>query len=1113
MVDEAALQDDELLTVLLDEEGFSAGRTRAIRPREMTTDPPLSFAQQRLWFLDQLVPGEPFYNLASALCLSGKLEVAALERSFSEITRRHETLRTTFHPIESRPVQVIAPATPLTLPVVDLSRLPETERDVAAVRLAQEEARRPFDLARGPLLRATLLRLGAEEHVLLLTLHHIASDDWSKGVLNRELAALYEAYAVGRPSPLPEPAIQYADFAVWQRERLRGEALEAQLAYWKRQLAGLPELDLPAARPRPPVQSFRGDRHSLLLPEALSEALKALSRREGATLFMTLLAAFQTLLARYTGQDDVVVGSPIAGRNRVEIEPLIGFFVNTLVLRTDLSGDPTFRELLARVRNVALGAYGHQELPFEQLVEALQPERDLSRNPLFQVTFVLQNTPSRPLQLRSLAVRPMVVDGAMEKFDLTLSMRETEQGLEGSLRYSTDLFDGPTIARMAGHLRILLEGIVADPDRRLSELPLLTEPEHYQMLVQWNATATEYPSDRCIHELFEAQAARTPDAVAVVFEDRQLTYRELDAHANRLAHHLRGRGVGPEVPVGICVERSLEMVIGLLGILKAGGGYLPLDPTYPTERLAFMLDDARAPVVVTHGRLLEALSDRPARVVCLDTDRDRIARESDGNPISGATAANLAYIIYTSGSTGRPKGVEIRHDSVLNLVAWHQRVYGVTPADRATQLAGPAFDASVWEVWPYLTAGASIHLPDEMTRTSPPKLLEWLAARGITLCFLPTPLAEAVLEGPWPTGLALRALLTGGDQLRRRPREGLPFSVVNHYGPTECTVVTTWGPVSADSETGAPPPIGRPIANTRVYVLDRQLQPVPVGVPGELHIGGDGLAQGYLHRPELTAERFVSDPFGGEPGARLYKTGDLARYCPDGSLEFLGRLDDQVKIRGFRVEPGEVEVVLGQHPAVREAVVLAREDQRGDQRLVAYVVAVQDSTPTPTDLRGFLRAKLPEYMVPAAFVPLAALPLTPNGKVDRRALPAPDRSGPELDSGFVPARTPVEATLARMWAEILGLDRVGIHDDFFALGGHSLLATQLVSRVRDAFRVDLPLRRLFETPTIAGLAEGIEREGRGGQLREVAITPVSRERHRAKLSSLSPGADGPQSGE
>jgi amino acid adenylation domain-containing protein len=1060
---------------------------RAIPRRGGTGPCPLSFSQQRLWFLDQYERNSSLYNVPGALRLRGSLNVAALEQSLNELIRRHESLRTTFSMVEAEAVQIISPSVEVPLSVVDLAGRPKTEREEEALRLVREEARRPFDLAQGPLFRSKLLQLDEQDHVLLLTMHHIVSDGWSIGVLHRELSMLYRAFVNGEPSPLAELPIQYADFAVWQREWLQGEVLDGQLSYWKKQLEGIPAvLNLPTDYPRPAVQSYRGGRQSIELSRELTEGFKAFSRKEGATLFMTLLAAFQALLYRYTGQDDIVIGSPIANRNRAEIEGLIGFFVNTLVLRSNFSDNPTFKELLATVREMALGAYAHQDLPFEKLVEELQPERSLSHSPLFQVMFVLQNAPKTSLTFEGLSASPVRIKADTAKFDLTLSLGETGEELSGSLEYNSDLFDGVTIDRLLGHFQILLEGIIGDPDQRISELPLMTQTEQHQLVVDWNDTEKEYPKDKCIHQLFETQVEKSPDRIAVLFDDQQLTYRELNERANQLGRYLRKLGVGPEVLVAICVERSLEMVVGILGILKAGGTYVPLDPSYPKERLRFMLEDTQVAVLLTQQRLANDLIedshprswilDSQTKVVCLDADWKVIAEEGAQNPVTSVTPEHLAYVIYTSGSTGTPKGVEIQHRALINLVTWHQRVYNVTPTDRATQLARPAFDASVWELWPYLTAGASIHILNQDVLAFPSKLLPWLAAKAITICFLPTPLAQAVLEEPWPTGLVLRVLLTGGDKLHRRPHQALPFCLANNYGPTENTVVTTWAPVMTASDSELPPPIGRPIFNTQVYLLDSCLQPVAIGITAEIYISGDGLARGYLRQPDLTAEKFVPNPFSDQPGGRLYKTGDLARYRPDSNIEFLGRTDNQLKIRGFRIELGEIETVLGQHPAVRENAVTAREDKPGDKRLVAYAVLKSGQTLDATTARSFLKQKLPAYMVPSEFVFLDRLPLTQNGKLDRKALSV-TRAALPRDETFTAARDELELQLTQIWEKVLRKRLIGLRDNFFDLGGHSLLAVRLISQVEKLTGRHLSLASLFQAPTIEDQAQLVRGEG------------------------------------
>jgi amino acid adenylation domain-containing protein len=1074
------------------EEAIAVGQSLhqpAIKPVPRDGASGLSFAQQRLWFLDQLEPGNSIYNLSAAVRLTGQLNPCALQKSLNEIIRRHESLRTTFIVTDTEPMQVIAPELALALPIIDLCEIAEAEREAKVTHLALEEARRSFDLTRGPLLRASLLRLHHAQHVLLFTMHHIISDGWSMGLLVREVAALYSAFSLEKPAPLPELPIQYADFAHWQHQWLQGPRLEDQLAYWKEQLRGpLPVLALPTDRVRPAVQSFRGARRSIQIGAEMSQGLKGLSQRLGATLFMTMLGAFQTLLMRYSGQEEIVVGTPIANRTRGEVEGLIGFFVNTLVLRVEVSGGASFTELVERVKEVSLGAYAHQELPFEKLVEELEPERSLSHTPLFQVMFSMQNAPAQTLQLPHLTVKTLEMETGTAKFDLVLDIQETEQGLIAALEYNTDLFDAGTIERMLGHFRNLLQGIVVNPEQRLLDLPLLADEERQQLLARWNDTRSAYPKNLCVQQLFAAQAARSPDAIAITCGAEQLTYRELNERANQLAHYLRGLGVGPEALVGVLLERSIEMVVALLGVLKAGGAYVPLDPTYPSARLSRMLADAGVKVLLTERAETEKPGNHNAHVVHPGEAQAAIARRSKENPVLNSTAENLAYVIYTSGTTGQPKGVEIQHSGLVNLINWHQRIYQITAADRATQLAGLEFDAAVWELWPHLTAGASIHLPDEETRASVSHLAEWLAEEALTVCFLPTPLAELILEEPGLDGSALRLLLTGGDKLHRRPNPAMPFLFVNHYGPTENTVVTTSAHVSAGATaSAAAPPIGRPIANAEVYLLDSNFQPVPVGVSGELYIGGDSLARGYRRHPELTAEKFIPHPFSAEPGARLYRSGDLARYLPDGQLEFLGRVDQQVKIRGFRIELGEIETALSEHAAVRECIVMAREDAPGHKQLVAYVVASASANPSTDELRGFLRGRLPAYMIPAAFVMRAEMPLTPNGKVDRRALPAPEQVCTELAAAYVAPRNPIEEKLAAMWAGVIGVERVGIHDNFFELGGHSLLATRIISAARKAFEVEIPVRNIFETPTVASFAQAIEQSRRGKQGAEVSI--------------------------
>ncbi|HSK79450.1 MAG TPA: amino acid adenylation domain-containing protein, partial [Thermoanaerobaculia bacterium] len=1046
---------------------------------------PLSFAQQRLWFIDQLEPGTPIYNMPVALRVEGPLAPRILALCLGEIVRRHETLRTAFAPRDGSPVQVIREAAPFRLPVVDLSGLPESEREALALTLTGEEALRPFDLTRGPLLRGVLLRMaprgGQMDHVAALTLHHIASDGWSMGILVRETVALYEAFAAGKPSPLPELPVQYADFSAWQQSWLHGETLEAEIAFWRRQLAGLPPLlTLPTDRPRPAVQSFRGAYRPVRLPAELTRQLQLLSQSEGATLFMALLAGFQALLARHSGQDDLAVGTPVAGRRRVELEGLIGFFVNTLVLRGDLAGEPSFRELLGRARAASLAAHAHQDVPFERLVQELSPERSLAQTPLFQAMLVLQNTPVESLEIENLRFRPVNGTGGTSKFDLTLILEERDGEVHGAVEHAAGLFDAATIDRLIAHFERLLTAAAATPDAPVSAISLLSPAERGQILVEWNDTGAASGPPACLHELFEAQARRTPDAVAVIAGTREVRYAELDEQAGRLAGSLRAEGAGPEAVVGVCLERSADMVAALLAVLKAGAAYLPLDPRLPRPRLAGLLESARASLVVSDSRLADALPWSGPRVLV-----DRETGRGSGPPSPGADPGNLAYVLYTSGSTGTPKGVAVTHRSAVELVRWARTVYA--PEELAGVLAATSlsFDLSVFELFVPLSWGGTVILAQNAL-----ELPALPAAGRVTLVnTVPSAMSELVREGS--LGPSVRTVNLAGEPLPRSLADrihatGTVERLWNLYGPSEDTTYSTFARI--DRESSEAPGIGRPVAATRAYVLAGGMEPVPVGVPGELCLAGAGLARGYLHRPDLTAERFLPDPFAAEPGARTYRTGDLVRWRPGGSLDFLGRLDHQVKIRGFRIEPGEIEAALAALPGVREAVVTVREDTPGERRLVAYVAG----DATADELRRSLREELPDYMVPAAFVTLAALPLTPNGKVDRKALPAPELPGPE--GSYLAPRTPVEEILAGLWAEILGLERIGAHDRFFDLGGHSLLATRVLSRLQSAFDVEMPLRDLFEAPRLTDFAARVEAARRAGTGRLTPpLVPVPRE--------------------
>jgi amino acid adenylation domain-containing protein/FkbM family methyltransferase len=1350
------------------EQAIKAGerlQAPAIQPVSRALDLPLSFAQQRLWFLDQLEPNNPFYNLLDSVLLTGELNVPALEQSLNQIINRHEVLKTTFATVEGRPVQVISESQNIKLPVVDLTGLPETERKDQALRHAKEEALQPFDLAHGPLIRMKLLRLNEQEHVALVATHHIIGDAWSTRIFIRELTSFYEASLMRTAPVLPDLPIQYADFAYWQRQWMQGEVLESELSYWKQKLDGAPPvLELPTDRPRPPVMAFRGAREYLMLPASLSEALKGLSRRESVTLFMTLLAAFKVLLYHYTRQSDIVVGTPIANRNRGEIEGLIGFFTNTLVLRSDLSGDPTFTELLRRVRETALESYAHQDLPFEKLVEELQPERSLSHTPLFQVMFLLQNVPVLEVNPAGLMLSPFGGEIGTSKFDLVLSMEDTSEGMFSLIEYDVDLFDASTIRRMLDHFNILLAAIAANPDQRIASLPMLTQTERHQLLDDWTDTRTDF-RNVCVHELFEEQVERTPEAVAVMFEQVPLTYLQLNRQANQLAHHLQALGVGPDVPVGICVDRSIEMVVGVLAILKAGGAYVPLDPAYPKERLAFMLEDSNALVLLTQERLLEALPPYAGSVICLDTDWNEPANQNTENPVSRATVDNLLYVIYTSGSTGKPKGIGLPHGSLTNLIQWHLTT--MLKGARMLQFASLSFDASFHEIFAAWCSGGTLLLISEELRRDIVSLARFLQEEKVEKAILPVIVLQQLAEEYCYQGrvtTTLKEITTTGEQMQITPQIIQLFklwddcALHNHYGPSESHVVTAYT-LDGDPDLWAShPSIGCPIANTEIYLLDHQMTPVPVGVAGELYIGGVSLARGYLDRPDLTAEKFIPNPFGREPGERLYKTGDLSRYLPDGNIEFLGRIDHQVKLRGYRIELGEIEAVLNQHPDVRESIVTMREVNTGDKRLVAYIVpdplrapvisgqqriqlpnnmaiayinrneveaiyeeifedlahtlygitignddcifdvganiglftlfactqgrdvSVYAFEPNPAacevlrinaalygsdvkvfdcglsdremtaeftyyprasvwsgfyadpdadenyfrtavlnqqmaeaiehmddlmegrfdyqkiecrlrrisdlirehqvecidllkidveraeldvlrgideadwgkirqavievhdidgrlenictllknngfdifvdqerlliqtdmyhvyamrtsdcvkkaadrlsgngdrppveykpllttgELQSYLSQKLPDYMMPSNVVMLEKLPLTPNGKIDRRALPAPDQARQFLNVALVAPRSPAEKVVARIWEQILGIDEVGVEDNFFRLGGHSLLATQMMFRLREVFQIDLALRSLFEQPTVEGLVKAL----------------------------------------
>ncbi len=1093
---------------------------------------PLSFAQQRLWILDQLEPGSFAYNLSMALQLHGDLAAGALEGAIATIVARHEALRTVFaETAEGEPRQVILAAGERPLPRVDLGGLPGSARAAEAARLAGEEALRPFDLTRGPLLRTTLLALAPREHVLLLSMHHIVTDGWSMGIFTRELTELYRGFATGampRLRPLP---LQYADFALWQRQWLRGEVLAAQLAYWKQHLTGAPPvLEMPADRPRPAVQSHRGGRRWLTLPRDLATRLEVEGRHLGVTPFMTLLAVFAVLLRRYSGEEDLVVGTPIANRGRRELEELIGFFANTLALRVDAAGDPAFADLARRVREAALGAYAHQDLPFERLVDEMQVERNLGHAPIFQVMFILQNAPPSQLELGNLSFGALEVEEGRAQFDLSLALMELGDGLVAKLEYGSDLFDAATADRLLGHFGTLLANAVAAPQARISALALLSEAERREVLVAWNDTRLDFPAELTVHELFAASARRSPDAVAVSCGGLQLLYGELDERADRLARRLAALGVGPEVRVGLCLERTPEMVVAILAVLKAGGAYVPLDPTHPRERLGWILEDAGVPVLLADRASLAALPEHRARVI----DPSAASAEEAGAPLprrERADPENLAYVIFTSGSTGRPKGVEVRHRGVVNYLSSMARRPGLEARDTILALTTLSFDIAVTELLLPLAVGARIELVDRETAADAERLGALMATAGVTVMQATPATWTLLLEGGWPGLPGLKAL-AGGEALpailaeRLLPRVGELWNV---YGPTETTVWSALHPVVA---AASPVPIGLPLANTTIHLVDPAGEVVPAGVPGELCIGGEGLARGYLGRPDLTAGRFVPDPFGGSAaggGGRLYRTGDLARRLARGELEYLGRIDNQVKVRGFRIELGEIEAALARQRGIAQSAVVVREGGAGERRLVAFLVvepssAASAAAPSVTELRSGLQERLPDYMIPAAFVTLAALPLSPSGKVDRRALsrlPLGSAEGLEEGREHVAPRNEVETFLAGIWSQVLGRQRVGVHDNFFELGGDSIQAIQMVTRARRA-GVRFTPRNLFQHQTIAALATVVEVDAAEGSP-ELRPTPFQqrllagegadvRRRNEAVLLALPPATEAPAVG-
>lgn len=1047
---------------------------------------PLSFAQQRLWFEHSLNPTSSEYHIPSALHITGPLNRALFDQAISAILARHEVLRTCFQTEQEDLCQVVIPvasARALSSSVLDLRSLPEQMRQREARRVQEEEMRLPFDLARGPLVRLRILCMDTQEHIVLLIMHHIVIDAWSTDLFFRELSELYNAFVADLPVPLEPVPLQYADFALWQRQRMQGAVLEEGLAYWKRYLDGAPTfLQLPTDYPRPQEQHLHYHTLSFPFPQTLTEQLRSLARQEGASFFMLMLAAFQVLLFRYSGQADFLIGYPIGNRQSPETRNMPGFFLNTLVLRAHPTADLSFLDLLRQTRDEIFTAYQFQDIPFEKVIDAIHARRDKRYHPVFQVMFVLQNIANQQLALNGLKVQFMDVEQMHSRFDITLNVQEARDSATGLFQYNTALFRRETIERMSLHFQELLANIVASPERSLSRLALLAREEYEQVLFAWNKTDAPYPEDHCLHQLFQAQTLRAPEKVALVFEGEQLTYAELNRRANRLARYLQRLHVGPDVPVGLCMKCSVEMVVSLLAILKAGGAYVPIDPAYPGERIAFLLEASRVPLLLTQRQTGAALQDLQARTVYVD-EVGKVLQELSGEDLPSFVAPeNLAYVIFTSGSTGVPKGISMPHRPLVNLLAWHQEA--LPDAERTLQFASLGFDASCHELFSAWVSGGAACVITEDLRRDPPRLASYLNEHAIDKCILPVVILQQLAEERSRRKLDfpfLRTVITTGEQLRvshfiREMFRQLPGCTLhNHYGPAETHVVTAFTlPTSDQDAWPVYPSIGRAVANTRVYVLDTYLQPVPVGIPGELYLGGVCLARGYLHRPEFTAERFLANPFSGEQGDLLYKTGDLVRLLADGNLEYLGRLDHQVKLRGIRIEPGEIESLLVRHPSVQDALVLVQEDEPGEKQLVAYIVPIQRSDDISSVLRAYLKARLPDYMIPSAFLLLNTLPLTPNGKVDRRALPRYDYTKMDLHASYAAPTTEVERLVATVWQEVLRRERVGLSDNFFEIGGHSLLAARLLTRLQTLFHVEIPLKSLFEHSTLAAFVRQLE---------------------------------------
>jgi amino acid adenylation domain-containing protein len=1072
--EELAQRKQEILKLL---SSRAVAHPPKIQPAAQANNLPLSFGQEQLWFLDLLEPGNSSYNLSIAVVLTGALDISALERSLNEVIRRHTVLRSTFPTVEGRAHQVISPFLPLTLPLLDLSHLPRAEGEATARKVAVEEARLPFDLGQSPLLRVRLIRLAAEEHVVVLILHHIICDGWSLIVLVRELGRLYESYVTGGPSPLPELGIQYGDYAVWQREWLQGEVLERQLEYWRNQLAGMQALELASSEVRPAIQRGRGGEEVMALDAELVRRLRRLSEAAGVTLFMTLLAAFQTLLFRYTGQQDIGVSTRIAGRHRLETEDLIGFFVNQLILRADLSGQPTFREVLQQVRTVCLEAYAHQDVPFEYLVKSLRQQRDLSRQQFSSVMFVLENLPRSDLALSGLKCRPFDFEHVTTAFDLDLAISEEPQGMMAVMTFCADLFDHPTITRMLNHYRMILESVVDDPDKPVTSIPLLTSHETRQLLHDWNQTTIDYRSVESLNVLFETQVRQQPDAVALIFDGGSVSYGELNVVVNQLAHQLHAVGVGPEAPVAVYMERSLRSAIGLLAVLKAGGAYVPLDEAWPSRQIESVLREIDVPVILTETKLKPRLSSHNARVICLDERPETPAKHINTGPPECVVNENLAYVIYTSGSTGRPKGVAVSHGQLLKRFEWMWRVYPFAANEVACQRTALSFAVSIYELLGPLLQGVPVLIVPDDTVKNPLRFVELLEHYRVSRIVMVPTLLRQILDTDIDLEVRLASLrfcTSLGEplspELCNRFHERVPqATVINDYGASEVTAIS-WYESKEFSCNPGHVPVGRPIDNVQVYLLDDALQPVPLGLVGDIYVTGKTLAREYYKRPELTAEKFLSNPFSLAGGTRLYRTGDLGRYRIDGNIEHLGRRDQQVKIRGVRIDLEGIESILRQQSAVREAIVMAHLDHNSETRLGAYLVAGGQPVPTNREFRQFLEDRLPSYMIPASFVWLSKFPLTASGKVDRQALLSmkPIREWPR-EGEHSQAETAAEKALSEIWAGVLGLEQVGMNENFFELGGDSILSIQIIARARQA-GLELTPKQLFQNQTVRELA-------------------------------------------